>query len=227
MVDKFDELIIPRTTVESIGQQEIGQLMVGFSWRADTWRKPHKLIQVISIQIIGAGIIFAAMMLPADRVLNINRPSQSQYDRLAKLIWVDGTITLITLGGINSWIFCRGRRLKRLLKLVTQIEQYNQIVNSIAALEKLTSLTNHRCEPSQADSMMEILDRTRQNLLTALKIDLYLRQHIQADELIASIAHNLIDLQNLAQQPQLVEYGMLLTQAWEIGMSVYHETNIE
>ena len=75
--------------------------------------------------------------------------------------------------------------------------------------------------------MMEILARTRQNLLIALKIDLYLRQHLHADELIASITHNLIDLQNLAQQPQLVEYGMLLTQAWEIGMSVYHETNIE
>lgn len=226
MLDKFDELIISRTTVESIGQQEIGQMMVGFTWRSDVWQ-PHKLIKVISIQVIGAAILFAAMMLPIDRALNTDRPSQSQSDRLAKLIWVDGTITLATLGGVNSWIFYRGKRLKKLLKLVEQIEQYNRIVNSIATLEKLTNLTNYQCEPSQADSMMEILARTRQNLLIALKIDLYLRQHLHADELIASITHNLIDLQNLAQQPQLVEYGMLLTQAWEIGMSVYHETNIE
>ena len=75
--------------------------------------------------------------------------------------------------------------------------------------------------------MMEILSQTQQNLLTALKIDLYLRQYPNSSALTISIAHNLINLQNLAQQPQLAEYGTLLTQAWEIGMSVYHETNIE
>jgi hypothetical protein len=228
MVDeKFDELIIPRSTVESIGQQEIGQLMVGFTWRADVWRKPHKLIQTISIQIIGTGIIFAALMLPIDRGLNIYRPPQSQLHRLTQLAWVDGTTTLAILAGINWWIFRRGQRLKRLLKLVEQIEQYNQIVQSIATLEKVATLTNNSCEPAQTNSMMEMLGQTRQNLLTALKIDLYLRQYPHSSTLTISIAHNLINLQNLAQQPQLAEYGTLLNQAWEIGMSVYHETNIE
>ena len=91
MLDKFDELIISRTTVESIGQQEIGQMMVGFTWRSEVWQ-PHKLIKVISIQVIGAAILFAAMMLPIDRALNTDRPSQSQSDRLAKLICVRWTL---------------------------------------------------------------------------------------------------------------------------------------
>jgi hypothetical protein len=226
MVNEFDELIIPRSTVESIGQEEIGQLMVGFTWRADVWRKPYKLIQVISIQIIGAGIIFAAMMLPVDRVSPMaNRvlKTQSQSERLTQLIWVDGTITVVILAGINSWILHRGKRLQRFLKLVKQIEQYNQIVHSIATLAKVANLTNHSCESAQTSSMMEILSQTRQNLLIALEIDRYLRQYPNSSQLTISIAHNLINLQNLAQQPQLAEYGTLLTQAWEIGMSIYEE----
>jgi hypothetical protein len=223
VVDKFDELIIPRSTVESISQQEIGQMMVGFSWRADVWRKPHKFLQMCSIQIIGVGIIFMAMMLPVDRVLNIYRPSSSQSERLRRLILVDGTISLVILGGINRSIFYRGKRFQRLLKLVEQIEQYNQIVQSIGTLEKVANLTSHQCEPAQLNSMTEILMQTRQNLLTALDIDRYFRHYPNASELTISIARNLINLQSLAQQPQLAEYGTLLTQAWEIGMSVYEE----
>lgn len=227
MVDRFNELIIPRSTVESIGQQEIGTLMVGFTWRSDVWRKPAKIVQMCAIQIIGTGIIFAAMMLPVDRALNIYRSPKSQQERLIQLIWVDGTTTIAILTGINLWIFRRGKRLQRLLKLVEQIEHYNQIVHSISTLAKVANLTNHQCEPAQTSSMMEILSQTQQNLLTALNIDLYLRQYPNSSALTISIAHNLINLQNLAQQPQLAEYGTLLTQAWEIGMSVYHQTNIE
>jgi hypothetical protein len=224
VVDKFGDLIIARSIVESISQQEIGQMMVGFSWRADVWRKPHKFLRMCAIQIIGAGIIFMAMMLPVDRALNIYRSPQSQSERLTQLILVDGTISLVLLGAIARSIFSRGKRLQRLTKLVAQIEQYNQIVRSIDTLERVANLTSERCEPAQIASMMEILLQTRQNLLTALEIDRYLRNFPNASELTISIARNLIDLQNLAQQPQLTEYGMLLTQAWEIGMSVYEET---
>lgn len=223
VVDKLSDLIIHRSTVESISQQEIGQMMVGFTWKADVWRKPHKFVQMCSLQIIGVGIVFMAMMLPVDRALNIYRSPQSQYERLTQLILVDGTIALVILSGINRSIFSRGKRLQRLLKLVGQIEQYNQIVQSIITLEKVANLTSHQCEPAQISNMMKILAQTQQNLLTALEIDRYLRHYPNASELTISIARNLINLQNLAQQPQLAEYGMLLTQAWEIGMSVYEQ----
>lgn len=223
MVDKISNLIIPRSTVESIGQQEIGQLMVGFTWRKSVWQKPHKLIQIGLMQIIGATMIFTAMMLPIDRGLNAYHPPQSQSDRVVRLVWIDGTITLLMLVGINQWIYDRGKRLQKLLKLVEQIEDYNRIINSIDTLKKVAEIAQHQGETAQSKQMMEILGKTRQNLLVALEIDRYLRQYPNSSELTLAIANNLIDLQNLAQQPQLAEYGMLLTQAWEIGMSVYEE----
>lgn len=227
MADKFEELIIPRSTVESIGQQEIGHLMVGFTWRTSVWRQPYKLIQIGLIQIVGAAIIFAALMLPIDRGLNFYRSPQSQQERSTRLIWVDSSITLLTLVGINWWIFHRGKRLQKLQKLVEQIDRYNQIVNSIATLEKVANLTHSQSEPVPNSAIIEILSQTQQNLLAALKIDRYLREYPDSSELTISIAHNLIHLQNLSQQPQLAEYQILLTQAWEIGMSIYEETNLE
>jgi hypothetical protein len=223
MVDKFSELIIPRSTVESIGKHEIGNLMIAFTWRQDVWRQPRKLIQIGLIQIIGAGIIFAAMMLPIDRGLNVYRSTQSQSERSTQIILVDGAITIVILAGINSWILHRGKRLQRFLKLVAQIEQYNQIIDSIITLEQVAVLTNHQSESNQTSNTIEILSQTRQNLLTGLEIDRYLDRYPNSDQLAVSIAHNLIDLQNLAHQPQLAEYGTLLSQAWEIGMSVYTE----
>jgi hypothetical protein len=225
MVDKFSELIIPRSTVESIGKHEIGNLMIGFTWRQNVWRQPQKLVQIGLIQIIGTGIVFAAMMLPVDRGLNVYRSSQSQPERSTQIILVDGAITIVILAGINSWILHRGKRLQRLLKLVEQIEQYNQIIESIITLKQVAILTKHQPESDQTSNTIEILSQTRQNLLTGLEIDRYLDQYPNSDQLAVSIAHNLIDLQNLAHQPQLAEYGTLLSQAWEIGMSVYTEVN--
>jgi hypothetical protein len=227
MTDKISELTIARSTVESISQQEIGQLTIGFAWRKDVYQKPHKFIQMVLMQIIGATMIFTAMMLPIDRVLHVYRSPQSQSERVTQLVWVDGTITLAILIGVNRWILDRGKRLQKLLKLVEQIEQYNQIVMSIGTLEKVANLTNERSGSSSVASMMEILSKTRQNLLLALEIDLYLREYPNASELTLTIANNLIDLQNLAQQPQLAEHGTLLAQAWEIGMSVYTETTMK
>jgi hypothetical protein len=223
MVDKISKLIIPRSTVESIGQQEIGQLMVGFAWRKNVWQKPHKLVQIGLMYIVGVTMLFTAMMLPIDRVLHVYRAPQSQSERIVRLVWIDGTISLLMLIGINRWIYNRGKRLQKLLKLVEQIEHYNQIVTSIDTLEKVAKIAQHQDEISQSEQMMEILSKTRQNLLMALEIDRYLRQYPNSSELTLAIANNLIDLQNLAQQPQLAEYGMLLNQAWEIGMSVYEE----
>ncbi len=225
-MDEFNALIIPRSTVEAISKQEIGNLMIGFTWRANLWQKPSNLIQVGLIQVVGMGIIAMIVMIPVDRILNITNPTRTPTERIEQSIWVDGLTSLAILGGINYWIFQRGKRLRKLQKLVVQIEQYNQIISSIITLTKVGKLTNSRSEFDRMTSILDILTQTRHNLLMALEIDLYLRQHPSADELSISIAHNLLDLQHLAEQPQLSEYSTLLTQAWEIGMSVYQETNL-
>jgi hypothetical protein len=226
-VDKITELIISRSTVESIGQQEIGSLMVGFAWRKDVWQKPHKIIQVLLLQLIGISMSFTALMLPSDRVLSSYYPPASEQARLIELVWLDSSMTALILLGANRWIYRRGKQLHRFLKLVEQIEHYNQIAIEIATLATLARLTNN-CPDRPPDSILVVLTKTRHNLLVALQIESHserLCQHPNSSEMILAISHNLIDLQNLARQPQLVEYGTLLTQAWEIGMSVYHETN--
>ncbi|WP_310412411.1 hypothetical protein [Chamaesiphon sp. OTE_8_metabat_110] len=235
-MDEITKLIISRSTVESIGQQEIGSLTIGFAWRKDVWQKPHKIIQVLLLQVIAISISFTALMLPIDRVLAIYCPPQSQQARVVNLVWIDGAITAMILIGANRWMYRRGKQLHKLLKLIEQIEHYNQIVMEIDTLETLARIVNN-CPVGVASqnenrvpaSILEILAKTRHNLLIALQIESHserLCQQPNSSELMLGISHNLIDLQNLASQPQLVEYGTLLTQAWEIGMSVYDETNL-
>jgi hypothetical protein len=223
-MDRFSELIISQSDVESISQQEITPLTIGFAWRASIWRKPLRLIQVGSIQLIGASLIFSIGMIPIDRALHSANLHRSSRERTEQLIWVDGLLTIAILSGINWWIFARTKRLQKLIKLVEQIEAYNQIVNSISTLAKVAKLTAITSNPNHNIQVFDLLAQTRQNLLTGLEIDRYLRQHPNSAAL-TSLAHNLIDLQHLAQQPELAEYHTLLTQAWEIGVSVYQETN--
>ncbi len=223
-MDRFSELIISQSQVESISQQELTPLTIGCAWRPTIWRKPLRLIQVGSIQLIGASLIFSLGMIPIDRVLHRSNLDRSPRARTEQLIWVDGALTIALLSGINWWIFDRAKRLQKLIKLVEQIEAYNQIVNSISTLAKVAHLTAIEGIPNHHDRVFDLLAQTRHNLLTGLEIDRYLRQHPNSAGL-TSLAHNLIDLQHLAQQPELAEYHTLLTQAWEIGVSVYQETN--
>jgi hypothetical protein len=223
-MDKFSELIISQSKVESISQQEITPLAIGFAWRTTIWRKPLQLLQLGSIQLIGASLIFAIGMIPIDRVLHSFNLNRSPRERTEQLIWVDGALTIALLSGVNWWILARAKKLQKLIKLVEQIEDYNQIVNSIATLAKVVNLTAIDSSPNHNAQVFDILAQTHHNLLTGLEIDRYLRQQPNSAGL-TSLAHNLINLQHLAQQPELAEYHSLLTQAWEIGVSVYQETN--
>jgi hypothetical protein len=223
-MDRFSELIISQSDVESISQQELTPLTIGFAWRTSIWRKPLRLIQLGSIQLIGASLIFSIGMIPLDRVLHSANVDRSSRARTEQLIWVDGGLTIALLSGINWWMFARTKRLQKLIKLVEQIEAYNQIVNSIAMIAKVANLTAIDSIPNHNAQVFDLLAQTRHNLLTGLEIDRYLRQHPNSAAL-TSLAHNLLDLQHLAQQPELAEYHTLLTQAWEIGVSVYQETN--
>ncbi len=225
-MDRFSELIISRSSVESLSQQEITPLMVGFTWRSKIWRQPQQLIQVGLIQSIGAMMIFTIGMIPVDRIFNSSNSLQSPQARMERLIWVDGAMSIGILSGVNWWMFERGKRLQRLIKLVEQIEDYNRIIHSISTLAKVANLTGMDRPASQTTQIFEVLSQSRHNLLTAVEIDRYLRQHPHPrSAALTSMAHNLINLQHLAQQPELSEYQDLLAQAWEIGMSVYHETN--
>jgi hypothetical protein len=193
-VDKITELIIPRSTVESIGQQEIGSLMVGFAWRKNVWQQPHKIVQIVLMQIIGFSTIFTALMLPVDRVLYSYYPPLSQQARSLEVFWVDSSITAIVLIGVNRWIYRRGKQLRKLLKLVEQIEHYNQIVMAIDTLETLARLASN-CPDRVPDNILEILTKTRHNLLVALQIESHseqLRRQPDSSELTLRIANNLV-----------------------------------
>ena len=232
-MDKFSELVIGRSQVESLSRQEIGNLMVGFTWRLSLWKQPIKLLQMGCIQIVGAGIIFMVATIPLDRILSVYSKTSSQRDRSTQLILVNGVLTATVWGGINGWIFYRGKRLQKLLKLVEKVEEYNQIVRSIETLVKVTSLTNQNVESVQIQTVLDILSQTRQHLVTALEVDSYLRQHDSSSMITSSlaesaptaIAQNLIALHDLANQPQLAEYATLLDRAWEIGISITGEIN--
>ncbi len=227
-MDKIVELIIPRSTIESISQQEIGDLMVGFTWRKNLWQQPRKFIKLGALQIVGGAIILMAVTIPIDRIVNIHASTMSPPERTTRLLLVDGAVTMAILGSINWWICSRGKRLQKLLKLVEKIERYNQIVRSIETLARVTTIATPNAEIDRLRIVLDILAQTRHNLLAALEIERFLRQQDPASDLKTSfiesapseIAQNLIALQHLAQQPQLAEYATLLNQAWEIGLSI-------
>ena len=230
-MDRFDELVIGKSEVESLSHQEIGSLMVGFTWRLSLWKEPVRLLQMGCIQVIGAGIIVMLATIPLDRVLNVHNKNSSQRDRSTQLIVANGLVTTTVWAGINGWIFYRGKRLRKLLKLVEKIEEYNQIVRSIETLVQVTSLTSKNIESAHIETVLEILRQTRHHLITGLEVDAYLRQH-QSSSFVTNnlvelapdaIAQNLISLQSLANQPQLAEYATLLDRAWEIGISIEGE----
>lgn len=152
---------------------------------------------------------------------------------LVKLIGI--ILLVIALG--NLFIWQRAKKLKSLLKLLTEVDKYNQIVTTVAVITHIESLHNMSQESADrekyqnADKHYAItaLQIARTNLVNALRVEAICRKHKdfldRRYELLIDIENNFASLMAFEINNQTSEYGRLLNDALKIGMSVHKEVS--
>jgi hypothetical protein len=128
-----------------------------------------------------------------------------------------------------SWHFYlwqKAKKLKILATLLNKLEKYNDVIKSLILIEELKTAQNLN-QILLSEELLPFLELVRETLIKALNLENLLRKHQQlvnnCDELFASLDDNLTTLMVFEPNDRLSEYGNLVGDALQIGMSVHRE----
>jgi hypothetical protein len=215
MTPDLSELLISHRELEHLTTLEIGTVFVARTYRPSALQQPQGIGSFLLAQLLAIGLIGTISLLPVSRFLD-GSPARNQ-----QLPLYCGTISLAILLGGNYYLNWRQRQVKVLLRLLDEVDRFNQVVRSASLIQQLAKVGT--AAPNSTE-LAEVLSLTRQNLLASLQIDRLLR-HSQGMNygLWRNIEENLAHLQQIDSNTAANEYGQLLTIAGQISQDIYRE----
>ena len=119
------------------------------------------------------------------------------------------------------------KQFRTLLHLLDEVDKYNEVVEAVNILDKLEAVGNLQVKSLNRDKILEALNVTRDSLVCGLMTEKILRGRrgllSRNYDLFNNIENNLTTLRTLEVNNQANEYGQLLNNALQIGMSVRKE----
>ncbi len=219
---KITELEVEQLSSKSfsdISMVNLYQLPLGFSRR--------QLLSIMLNQIIVFGLTLI-ISLPLTLVMITKTSYASDDPRLINLFIkiVFGISLGITLCW-NIYMWWKTKPLKELAKLQNEVNKYNQVIIAVEIMDRLAAVGNLELNLINRNDVVKALEVTRESLISALQTERILRENqdfiMRRYELFASMENNLSALMNFDVKNQATEYGKLLNEALEIGMSVQKE----
>lgn len=147
----------------------------------------------------------------------------------AQFLWTALSISIGLFGLWNAYIWVEGKSLKTLAHLLDEVDKHNEIIEAMHIIDELRAVKNSTIALIDRDEILQALNATRESLVCALMTEKVLRKHkrfmARRQELFVRIETNLAMLQTLQVNHEANEYGQLLNEALQIGMSIRHEVN--
>jgi hypothetical protein len=140
---------------------------------------------------------------------------------------INGAIVAAIAGLINIYLWKKSRKLTNFFGFLEEVEKYNEVIQSIDAIDRIEAAGNTGVQVRDRTEVLAALQVTRESLIGSLRTERILREHRglleRRYELFASIESNLATLRGLEISDEVSEYGRLLNQALQIGLSVDRE----
>ena len=135
-------------------------------------------------------------------------------------------ISLLVFISWNVYMWLKNKQIKTLLHLVDEVDKYNEVIQAVALLDKLEAV-GVQVNLINRNEVIEALNVTRDSLVCGLRTEKLLRENrgllARRYDLFENIENNLTTLRTLEVNNQANEYGQLLNNALQIGMSVHKE----
>lgn len=150
-------------------------------------------------------------------------PTSSQSLLYFSQISVIFSVLLTT--GVNLWIKWKIKPLTSVIKLLEEVQKYQEVIQAINVLDQLVAAGNLQGTVINRQEAVKALKITRESLVCALKTERVFRENEafihQRYQLFANLEQHLTALMAFDVTNQANEYGQLLNEALEIGMSVH------
>ncbi|ERT06862.1 hypothetical protein M595_3186 [Lyngbya aestuarii BL J] len=221
--DELDNLMgfSPESLTVSLCRNEvIRQTILG-----KIWGDYKKLFSLISTELISLflSLVLAGplMLLLLDRT--ITPDVQATLPFLLKAIALSIVITL----GVNLGVGFKLKPLRNVLYLMEEVKKYNDTVKAVEILDQFSKTESLEDKLVNRAEVIQALQITRNSLVSAFQTERIIREHQdfidRRYELFAHLENNLTTLMTFNVNNQANEYGQLLNEALQIGMSVHRE----
>jgi hypothetical protein len=140
-------------------------------------------------------------------------------------------ITLIVVTGWNLYMRVKAKQLRMLMHLLDEVDKYSEVLQAVDILDQLDAIgidpIGSIPNSLNRSEVLEALVVSRSSLISGLMTEKILRKSkgllSRRYDLLTNIEDNLIALKALEVRHQGEEYGQLLNEALQIGMSVHQE----
>jgi hypothetical protein len=164
-------------------------------------------------------LLSSIFVLPA--ILLLSRGSEGMAQNALMIILA---ICLSILSVCNLFLWRQAKRSQYLAKLIEKVDKYNAVVDAILLLDTLEPLHD---STYNLDESIQILGTTKNSLTNSLKVaTIFIKQKSfvnSSSQLLVNLENNLNSLMTFDVHEQADEYGQLLNNALEIGISVHKE----
>lgn len=224
MQPDLEDLKITSRELDKLTGLDISDAFMGRAVRPSLFRHPKRLFSFLVTELLTLGLLLI-LCLPVALVLA--RSVGGNLDRTWQFLLVAVVVAIGLFVLWNGYIWQQGQSLKTLAHLLDQVDQYNEMLEAVHILDELGTVKHSGVELGDREEVLLALSATRESLICALMTEKILRRHkrfiARRQELFAQIETNLATLQTLQISPQASEYGQLLNQALQIGMSIRRE----
>ncbi len=231
MKQELDNLNITNQTLEKLTGFEINNIFVGGviggGYRPSIFQKPKRLLSFWITEILVSVLIFV-LTLPIGLLFNRNLTNGvNEPSGIWQFLSVTLGITLIAIVSWNLYMWFRVKQLRILMHLLDEVDKYNEVVQAVDILDRLEAVGNSQVNLINRDEVLEALRVTKNTLIAGLMTEKILRESrislTRRHELFANIENNLATLRTLEVKERASEYGQLLNEALQIGLSVHRE----
>lgn len=225
MPHNVEELNALRLTADDIESQTgfpthrfwVGSLLGGV-YRPSVWLQPQYWLRILGVEIMMLAFISMLSMPMGLMTLRDSAPQQNY-----RFLQVTAKATTLMFSSWHLYLWYRTCTLRTFMHVLDDIDQYNQLLETIIVLNDLTQ-ANPATPVDDQTSMLSVLQTSRTSLVTALTLEMQIRRHRRLfhrnPTLWQDLDQALIALQALELQEQAQEYQQVIHQAIQISMSV-------
>jgi hypothetical protein len=223
----LDELRIPEKELEDLSGIALSDGFSGNFYHPDTLRNGKKLFALLLHELL-IFCVTLVVSLPVGLLVNKHQVSSaSDAEIFVRVLQITLGLSLAITVAWNVYQWLKAKPLATLAGLLDEVEKYHDVIQALDIIDRLTAAGNLQANLINRQDAIEALKITRQSLVCALKTEKILRENQKfigrRYELFANIESNLAALMALDVSDRASEYGRLLNEALEIGMSVHKE----
>ncbi|WP_293351676.1 MULTISPECIES: hypothetical protein [unclassified Microcoleus] len=223
----LDELRIPEKELEDLSGIALSDGFSGNFYHPDTLRNGKKLFALLLHELL-IFCVTLVISLPVALLANKHEVSSaSDAEIFVRVLQITLGLSLAITVAWNVYQWLKAKPLATLAGLLEEVEKYHEVIKALDIIDRLTAAGNLQANLINRQDAIEALTITRESLVCALKTEKILRENQKfigrRYELFANIESNLAALMALDVSDRATEYGRLLNEALEIGMSVHKE----